>query len=847
MELNIEEALQLGIAAYNEGNLQDAERIYRAILQSHPLHSNANYNLGVVAVSLNNSRRALPLFKNALESNPKEPQFWFSYIDALIKEKEIEDAKHTIQQGKRQGIDKDKLNELETKLGLIIQTNTPNDVDILQKLLRNLQEYCQKGQFVEAEKLAISTTQKFPDHQFAWKVLGALFGQSGRHSEALHANQTAAELSPKDFEAYYNLGITFQELGRFREAEVNYKKAIVLKPDFAEAYGNLGNTLQEISKFHEAKSSYEKAIILQPDNAAFYSNLGNALFELGRFREAEANYKKAIALQPDFVEALSNLGNTLKECGELKQAEASFKQAIELRPDYALAHYNLGITLQGLGELDEAEVGYKNAIKSKPDFADAHTKLGEIFKKLGRLEEAEASFRNPIKLRPNCPENYYNLGNILQDLGKFEEAEPSFTQAIKLKPDFTEAHSNLGNTLKALGRLDEAEASYKRAINLQPGYAKTHYNLGITLQESSRLDEAEASYKEAIKLKPDFADAHSNLGNTLKALGRLDEAEASYKDATAIRPSNAEALHNLSIVQSYLNNSEAETFTLQRILRIDPDNYGLIAGVNLAIRDFLKGDFEASKKHLMASEKIQEKVSPKFKNAKVYYGYLWGILKSYDETCVNARNRNTGKTLYVIGESHSLTSHGLDAEIAGSIMFCEAKLIKGCKQHHLGTPHKNQYKHQFENIFCSLPKSSEILLAIGEIDCRLDSGIIKHKNKFPKKDIKGIITTTVKNYLNYVEKNNIVFGHNIIIQGVPCPNIDKDAYSEKEVVLLIEVINKFNDELKTKSREKGYSFLDVQALTNRGDGFSNSVWHIDEIHLSPAAMHEGWKKHIIAP
>ena len=38
MELTIEQALQQGVAAHKEGKLQDAERLYRVILQTQPLH-----------------------------------------------------------------------------------------------------------------------------------------------------------------------------------------------------------------------------------------------------------------------------------------------------------------------------------------------------------------------------------------------------------------------------------------------------------------------------------------------------------------------------------------------------------------------------------------------------------------------------------------------------------------------------------------------------------------------------------------------------------------------------------------------------------------------------------------
>jgi hypothetical protein len=66
MELTIEQALQQGIAAHKEGKLQDAERLYRAILQSQPLHPDTNHNLGLLAVTVNNLDAELTLLKTAI-------------------------------------------------------------------------------------------------------------------------------------------------------------------------------------------------------------------------------------------------------------------------------------------------------------------------------------------------------------------------------------------------------------------------------------------------------------------------------------------------------------------------------------------------------------------------------------------------------------------------------------------------------------------------------------------------------------------------------------------------------------------------------------------------------------
>jgi Flp pilus assembly protein TadD len=166
-----------------------------------------------------------------------------------------------------------------------LKVNNPS-----QKQLNSLLEYYQNGRFNDAEKLAVFITNEFPKHQFAWKVLGVIFGQTGKNSEAAHANQTAVALSPQDAEAHNNLGNTLKELGRLDEAEASLRQAIALKPDYTEAHSNLGATLQELGRLDEAEASFTQAIALKPDYAEAHSNLGVTLKELGRLDEAEASY-----------------------------------------------------------------------------------------------------------------------------------------------------------------------------------------------------------------------------------------------------------------------------------------------------------------------------------------------------------------------------------------------------------------------------------------------------------------------------------------------------------------------------------------------------------------------------
>ena len=159
MELTIEQTLQQGVAAHKEAKLQEAERLYRTVLQSQPAHPDANHNLGLIAISMNQSAAALPLFKTALEANPKIEQFWLSYIDALIKEKQFENAKQVLEQCKKQGVTGEKLNALEAQLASINQTESVDSASPSQTQLSSLLEHYQNGRYADTEKMALLITK----------------------------------------------------------------------------------------------------------------------------------------------------------------------------------------------------------------------------------------------------------------------------------------------------------------------------------------------------------------------------------------------------------------------------------------------------------------------------------------------------------------------------------------------------------------------------------------------------------------------------------------------------------------------------------------------------------------
>jgi Flp pilus assembly protein TadD len=90
----------------------------------------------------------------------------------------------------------------------------PSSKSPSQSQLNNVIEQYQNERFGDAEKLAKSITKEFPNHQLAWKILGAVFGRTGRNTEALNAFRKSVESAPEDAEAHYNLGIMLQEMDK---------------------------------------------------------------------------------------------------------------------------------------------------------------------------------------------------------------------------------------------------------------------------------------------------------------------------------------------------------------------------------------------------------------------------------------------------------------------------------------------------------------------------------------------------------------------------------------------------------------------------------------------------------
>ncbi|PCJ58205.1 MAG: hypothetical protein COA65_08175 [Rhodospirillaceae bacterium] len=250
MQTQFQKALRL----HQQGELADAEKIYRQLLGDAPDSTDAPdvfHALGVLCQQKGENTEAIRCFKDALTRNPNAVDTCFNLGAVLHQQGKFEDA------------------------------------------VRNYQRAID----LEPENTGI-----------AYNLADALLAL-GRFEEAIAAYRIFLDQAPDTPTAHYNLGLALIKSHRFEEAIAAYRAAIAKRPDFPEALANLGTLLMEVGQPDDALVAYRQAFAQNPGLAEAHYNLGNALMGLGKFEEAEIIFREAIRRWPAFATLHLRLSN----------------------------------------------------------------------------------------------------------------------------------------------------------------------------------------------------------------------------------------------------------------------------------------------------------------------------------------------------------------------------------------------------------------------------------------------------------------------------------------------------------------------------------------------------------
>ena len=297
----IADTLVNAVQLHQSGDLQQAEKLYKQLLQSNPDDPALLHSLGVVAYQTGKHDKAVELITKAIAGNQRIPQF-------------------------------------HNTLGLVFEAF---------------------GKFEKAIAAYQQAVSLKPDYAEAYHNMAIAVQSQGRYADAVEKCIQALSLRPDYAQAYNTMAFSLEKQNHFADAIENYRKAIHYKPDFVEAYNHLGVLLNDQGRSSEAIENYRLALGFDAKYAELYNNLGIALKEQEQFAEAIENFKYALRLEPEFAEAYYNLANSLRDQGLCAEAIDKYRKAIQLKTDYAQAHWNMSLALLLNGDFAEGWKEYR--------------------------------------------------------------------------------------------------------------------------------------------------------------------------------------------------------------------------------------------------------------------------------------------------------------------------------------------------------------------------------------------------------------------------------------------------------------------------------------------------------
>ncbi len=247
---------------------EEAERIYRALLQWRPQEYQAHYLLGNL---LARQRR----WEEALAEYAHVPVQHSAYVEARLR---------------------------------------------MSAVLR-LQQQPRR-----AYELLFACARLYPDHGRLFLSMGKLLYDLNLTHQALRAFERAIQLLPNDPQAHYLLGFTSMILGDENRALVAWRKAVELAPDAHSLRYDLGYLYVRLGHYNRAAAEFEHLLKNWPDDLEASYMLGLCYKELLEPVRAIPLFEKVLRRNPRHAQALYYLGACYLQIGNTPLGKAYLRR-----------------------------------------------------------------------------------------------------------------------------------------------------------------------------------------------------------------------------------------------------------------------------------------------------------------------------------------------------------------------------------------------------------------------------------------------------------------------------------------------------------------------------------------
>jgi Flp pilus assembly protein TadD len=305
-----ESALAEAHALLEKGNINEADRLVRQYLQTHPDSADGHFLLGHILFREIQSEARL---KTQLEG-------------VQVLGAGAPPARH----------DEEKARASLAEFTAGAKFRDPSAADLKVVAF----DYVLLGDYMDADKWLTKMLQWTPNDADGWYLLGRTKYNENRFSEGVDAFQRCLKLDPRNVKAEDNLGLSYAGLGRREEAAAAYQQAIAWQSGAAlknsGPYIDFGDLLLDENLNEEAVSYLLQAVEIAPQESRAHELLGKAYTRLEELRKAQSELEKAIELSPHKTNLHCMLAPVYRKQGLADKAKIEFDRCANLAGSHSV-------------------------------------------------------------------------------------------------------------------------------------------------------------------------------------------------------------------------------------------------------------------------------------------------------------------------------------------------------------------------------------------------------------------------------------------------------------------------------------------------------------------------------
>lgn len=345
--MSYELMFQKAVKLQQNGALNEAEQLYRQILETAPQNADVLNMLGLIAQAKGLHDEAVNYFYRAADFAPQHFPIFFNLGISLAASGHLLEAAEAYKKALKLKPD---LKEAFFGLGNVYWQINQKDAaaEAFQNALKLDAGYLDAAANLAELQDDEDTLKKIAaeNHSDArtFYYLGRRMFAKADYQNAAHYLQKAEELLESD-EIKTLLGETFYASKRYQKALPLFYQAYKLNPHNATAALHIADLETENGNFAEAEKFYRKALENDMHNVQAHANLANLLCKRKRTLEALEEYRAAVRLAPEMPELSYNLAIILKTLEEYEQALALMFNAFYLAPQHIDWSLNIAETI----------------------------------------------------------------------------------------------------------------------------------------------------------------------------------------------------------------------------------------------------------------------------------------------------------------------------------------------------------------------------------------------------------------------------------------------------------------------------------------------------------------------